>query len=93
MAESNQICPFLSDGAPNREIANEKQTLRDIFGRNVKKYRNYKVWSQFTPATKIDMPTFLAEIEARNTWAACLGLLKLAKAFKIKAHKQWEFKD
>jgi len=58
--------------------------LRNLFSRNIKKYRQMKGWSQEKLAERMDISTnYLSEIETGKGWVSPFSLVKLANALEI----------
>jgi transcriptional regulator with XRE-family HTH domain len=66
--------------------------IRDILAKNIKSYREHRLWSQADLAeySNISVP-FLSEIERGNKWPFPDTLGKIAKALNIQIHELfWE---
>jgi len=58
--------------------------LREIFSRNIKRFRQMKGWSQEKLSEKMDISTnYLSEIETGRGWVSPFSLAKLANALEI----------
>jgi len=62
--------------------------LRAILGRNVKKYRTFKGFSQATLAEILDIsPNFISDIENGKRWLSSDTLVNLAEALGIEVYE------
>jgi transcriptional regulator with XRE-family HTH domain len=64
----------------------DEQKLKDILGKNLRKYRNYNKLSQAELAEKLDISIpFLSDIENSKKWVSPVTLAKMADVFDIEA--------
>jgi transcriptional regulator with XRE-family HTH domain len=62
----------------------DEQKLRDILGKNLRKYRNYNKLSQAELAEKLDISIpFLSDIENGKKWVSPKTLVRMADVFNI----------
>jgi transcriptional regulator with XRE-family HTH domain len=60
-----------------------EENLRNLFSKNIKRYRQMKGWSQEKLAEKMDISTnYLSEIETGRGWVSPFSLVKLANALE-----------
>ena len=68
-----------------------EKELRAILGANLKKYRNYRKFTQEELAEKLDISIpFLSDIENSRKWVSPATLVKLAGMLNIEPHKLLE---
>jgi transcriptional regulator with XRE-family HTH domain len=64
----------------------DEQNLRKILSKNLRKYRNYRKFSQAELAEKLDISIpFLSDIENGKKWVSPRTLAKMADTFNIEA--------
>jgi transcriptional regulator with XRE-family HTH domain len=64
----------------------DEQDLRAILSKNLRKYRNYRKFSQAELAEKLDISIpFLSDIENGKKWISPRTLAKMADTFSIEA--------
>jgi transcriptional regulator with XRE-family HTH domain len=62
--------------------------IRGIFGSNLKRYRNYRKFSQAELAEKLDISIpFLSDVENGRKWISPLTLAKFASALYIEPYE------
>jgi transcriptional regulator with XRE-family HTH domain len=62
--------------------------LRAILGANLKRYRNYRQFSQAELAEKLDISIpFLSDIENGRKWVSPVTVVKFADALKIEPYE------
>jgi len=62
--------------------------IRSIFGSNLKRYRNYRKFSQAELAEKLDISIpFLSDVENGRKWFSPVTLVKFASALDIEPYK------
>jgi transcriptional regulator with XRE-family HTH domain len=62
--------------------------IRDIFGSNLKRYRNYRKFSQAELAEKLDISIpFLSDVENGRKWISPMTLVKFASALNIEPYE------
>jgi transcriptional regulator with XRE-family HTH domain len=62
--------------------------IRDIFGSNLKRYRNYRKFSQAELAEKLDISIpFLSDVENGRKWISPVTLVKFASALNIEPYE------
>ena len=62
--------------------------MRNIFGSNLKRYRNYRRFSQAELAEKLDISIpFLSDVENGRKWISPLTLVKFASALEIEPYE------
>jgi len=62
--------------------------LRAILGKNLKKYRTFKGFSQATLAEILDIsPNFISDIETGKRWLSSDTLVNLAEALDIEVYE------
>ena len=72
----------------------KKKQLRSILGSNLKKYRNFRGWSQMELAEKAGISmNFLSEIERGNKWPYPDTLQNLAEALCIEVYELFKNED
>jgi len=58
--------------------------LRSLFGKNIKRFRRMKGWSQEVLAEKMDISkNYLSDIETEKGWVSPNSLIKMANALDI----------
>jgi len=68
-----------------------EKEIRAILGANLKKYRNYRNFTQEELAEKLDISIpFLSDIENSRKWISPATLVKLAGVLNIEPHKLLE---
>ncbi|MDR2433073.1 MAG: helix-turn-helix domain-containing protein [Treponema sp.] len=66
----------------------DEQDLRRILSKNLRKYRNYRQFSQVELAEKLDISVpFLSDIENGKKWVSPRTLAKMADVFHIEAYE------
>ena len=62
--------------------------IRSIFGSNLKRYRNYRKFSQAELAEKLDISVpFLSDVENGRKWISPVTLVKFASALNIEPYE------
>ena len=62
--------------------------LRTLFGENLKKYRNFKGFSQAKLAEILDIsPNFISDLETGKRWLSSDTLVNLAKSLGVEPHE------
>ena len=62
--------------------------IRSIFGSNLKRYRNYRKFSQAELAEKLDISIpFLSDVENGRKWISPVTLVKFASALNIEPYE------
>jgi transcriptional regulator with XRE-family HTH domain len=62
--------------------------IRRIFGSNLKRYRNYRKFSQAELAEKLDISIpFLSDVENGRKWISPVTLVKFASALNIEPYE------
>jgi len=62
--------------------------IREILAKNIKSFREHRLWSQADLAANSDISIpFLSEIERGNKWPFPDTLGKIAKAFNVQIHE------
>jgi transcriptional regulator with XRE-family HTH domain len=62
--------------------------IRNIFGSNLKRYRNYRKFSQAELAEKLDISIpFLSDVENGRKWISPITLVKFASALNIEPYE------
>jgi len=62
--------------------------IRDIFGSNLKRYRNYRKFSQAELAERLDISVpFLSDVENGRKWISPVTLVKFASALDIEPYE------
>jgi transcriptional regulator with XRE-family HTH domain len=65
----------------------EKQ-LRDIVRTNIRRYRNYRKWTQAELAEKLDISVnFLSDIENGKRWISPANMVKFASVLNIEPYE------
>ena len=68
--------------------------IRDIFGSNLKRYRNYCKLSQAELAEKLDISIpFLSDVENGRKWISPINLVKIASALNIEPYELFKPAD
>ncbi|MDR0464974.1 MAG: helix-turn-helix domain-containing protein [Treponema sp.] len=69
----------------------DESGLRNIFGRNIKRYRQRKGWTQAKLAEKMGISTnYLSDIETKRGWISPLSLVNLANALEIEVFELFQ---
>ena len=62
--------------------------LRDIVRANIRRYRNYKKWTQSELAEKLDISNnFLSDVENGKRWISPANMVKFASILKIEPYE------
>jgi transcriptional regulator with XRE-family HTH domain len=62
--------------------------IRDIFGSNLRRYRNYRKFSQAELAEKLNISIpFLSDVENGRKWISPMTLVKFASALNIEPYE------
>ena len=62
--------------------------IRDILGSNLKRYRNYRKFSQADLAEKLDISIpFLSDVKNGRKWISPITLVKFASALEIEPYE------
>jgi len=62
--------------------------IRSIFGSNLKRYRNYRKFSQAELAEKLEISIpFLSDVENGRKWISPMSLVKFASALDIEPYE------
>ena len=62
----------------------DEDNLRELFSKNIKRFRQRKGWSQAKLAEKMEISTnYLSDIETKRGWVSPFSLVKLANALEI----------
>ena len=62
--------------------------LRTLFGENLRRYRNYKGFSQAKLAEILDIsPNFISELETGKRWLSSETLLNLSKSLGVEPYE------
>ena len=68
--------------------------LRDIVRTNIKRYRNYRKWTQAEFAEKLDISiNFLSDIENGKRWISPASMVKFASVLEIEPYELFKPAD
>jgi transcriptional regulator with XRE-family HTH domain len=68
--------------------------LRDIVRTNIKRYRNYRKWTQAELAEKLDISVnFLSDVENGKRWISPASMVKFASVLNIEPFELFKSAD
>jgi transcriptional regulator with XRE-family HTH domain len=68
--------------------------LRDIVRTNIRRYRNYRKWTQAEFAEKLDISVnFLSDVENGKRWISPASMVKFASVLKIEPYELFKPAD
>jgi transcriptional regulator with XRE-family HTH domain len=72
----------------------DEANLRDLFSKNIKRFRQRKGWSQAKLAEKMNISTnYLSDIETGRGWVSPFSLVKLANALEIEVFELFKYQE